>query len=355
MHATGQPVEDDALDVLVIGGGQAGLTAGHYLRSAQLRFAILEAGGRVGDAWRRRWDSLELFTTARYSTLPGLPFPGDQERFPGKDEVADYLAAYARALELPVQLDTRVTALRRGDGGYEAHTDGGVWRARQVIVATGAYQRPYVPPVAAKLGEDVTQLHSAGYRNAADVPGDDALVVGGGNSGVQIAQELAGAGRRVSLAQGKAIRRVPRRILGRSLHWWGDHLGLITAPLDSLRGRTQRKELLVGTGPRELAREHGVTILPRVVDAEGSTVAFADGRRAGFDAVLWATGFRSDYSWIDAPVLDERGTPVHRRGVTKAPGLFFLGMHFQHSRGSALIAFVRDDAAFVVDRIRERR
>ena len=339
-----------SLDVLVIGGGQAGLVAGHYLRRTGLEFAILDAGPRVGDAWRRRWDSLELFTTARYSALPGLPFPGDPEHFPGKDEVADYLESYAQAFELPVHVGTRVSGLRRSDGGYEAQTDAGTWRSRQVLVATGAYQRPHVPPVAARLGDEVTQLHSAEYREPAQLPGDEVLVVGGGNSGVQIAEELA-ADRRTTLAQGEPIRRVPRRILGRSLHWWGDHLGLITAPLDSLRGRTQRGELLVGTGPRQLARDHGVSLLPRVVDTADSKVVFADGRSAAFDAVVWATGFRSDYSWIDVPVFDEHGAPVHDRGVTAADGLYFLGMHFQHSRGSALIAFVRDDAEFIVERV----
>ena len=339
------------LDVLVIGGGQAGLAAGHYLRESGLEFAILDAGSRVGDAWRQRWESLELFTTARYSALPGLRFPGEQERFPGKDEVADYLESYARAFELPVHLDTRVTALRRSDGLYEAQTDSGVWRSRQAIVATGAYQRPHVPLVATKLGDAVTQLHSAEYRAPSQLTGDEVLVVGGGNSGVQIAEELS-AERSVSLAQGHPIRRVPRRILGRSLHWWGDHLGLITAPLDSVRGRTQRKELLVGTGPRQLARDNGVSLLPRVADAADSTIVFADGRGSAFDAVVWATGFRSNYSWIDVPVFDEHGAPVHERGVTAADGLYFLGMHFQHSRGSALIAFVRDDAEFVVERAR---
>jgi len=174
--------------------------------------------------------------------------------------------------------------------------------------------------------------------------------VGAANSGSQIAQDLA-ATHRVHLARGARIPRFPRRILGQSLHWWGDHLGLIAAPLDSWRGRTQRGDLLIGTSHRQLARRYGVKLRPRAIDAGDRTLRFADGSTVAVDAVVWATGFRSDYSWIHVPVLDARGLPEHRRGVTDAPGLYFLGMHDQYSRGSSLIGWVTHDAAYLVDRI----
>ena len=236
-------MNDKEPQVIVIGGGQAGLAAGHYLSRTKLSFVILEAASRVGDSWRRRWDSLQLFTAARYSSLPGLDFPGDPEHFPGKDEVAEYLEDYARRFELPVQLETAVRSLEPSDGAYRVVADDGsglrTYEANQVIVATGAYQRPYVPPVAERLSPEVTQLHSGEYRNAGQIPGGDVLVVGAANSGAGIAEDLS-ATHRVYLSRGKRIPRMPRRILGKSLHWYGDHLGLIGAPLDSLRGRTQR-------------------------------------------------------------------------------------------------------------------
>jgi putative flavoprotein involved in K+ transport len=337
--------------VLVVGGGQAGLAAGYYLAEAGLPFLILDASARVGDSWRARWESLQLFSIARYSALPGIAFPGDPERFAGKDEVADYLERYATELGLPVVPERRVIALEAVDGGYRAETTAGSYEAAHVIVATGAYQRPFVPPLAAKLSDEVTQLHSAEYRNPEQVSDSQVLVVGAANSGAQIAEDLA-PGHRVHLSRGGRIKRLPLRILGKGLHWWGDHLGLITAPLEgSLRGRTQRKDMLIGTSLRQLRRRHGVELLGRAVHAEGRTMRFEGRRELEVEAVVWATGFRSDYFWIRVPILDEAGEPVHRRGVTESPGLYFLGMHGQYSRGSSLIGFVKDDAAFVVDRI----
>jgi putative flavoprotein involved in K+ transport len=181
------------------------------------------------------------------------------------------------------------------------------------------------------------------------------LVVGAANSGAQIAADLAPS-HRVGLSRGTRLRRLPRRILGKSLHWWGDHLGLISAPLEtSWRGRTQRGELLIGASLGQLAARHGIELLDRAVDAEGRTVRFEDGATLDVDAVVWATGYRPDYSWIDLPILDDRGVPRHRRGVTESPGLYFLGMYHQYSRGSALIAFVRHDAAYIAEHIGHRR
>jgi putative flavoprotein involved in K+ transport len=178
-------------EVAVIGGGQAGLAAGHYLKEAKIPCVILDAQARVGDGWRNRWDTLELFTAARYSALPGLPFPGDPEHFPGKDEVADYLERYALTFELPVRHGARATSLARADGAYRIETDAGTYEAEQVIVSTGAYQRPYVPDLTEKLDPELTQLHSADYRNPEQLAESQVLVVGAANSGAQIATDLA--------------------------------------------------------------------------------------------------------------------------------------------------------------------
>jgi putative flavoprotein involved in K+ transport len=344
-------------EVIVVGGGQAGLAAGYYLSRAGIPFLILDAAPRLGESWRRRWDSLQLFTVARYSSLPGLDFPGDPEHFPGKDEVADYLEAYAREFELPVRLSSQVNSLEASNGGYRIETDCpyglGPYEANQVIVATGAYQRPYVPALAEKLGSGVTQLHSAEYRNPEQVAGD-VLVVGAANSGAGIAEDLARS-HKVYLSRGMPIPRLPRRILGKSLHFWGDRLGLIGAPLHSLRGRTQRGDVLVGQSLRQLARRHGVELVGRSVEAEGHAVRLEGGRTIDVDAVIWATGYRSDYSWIHIPVFDERGVPRHRRGVTDSARLYFLGMKDQYSRGSSLIYWVKEDAAYIVDHVRKAR
>jgi putative flavoprotein involved in K+ transport len=340
----------EQIDVVVVGGGQAGLAASYYLALAQIPHVVLDAERRTGDSWRRRWDSLELFSVAEYSGLPGLPFPGDPGHFPAKDEVATYLEGYARRFDLPIRLGTRVRSVQSSNGRYHIDAESGAIESAHVIVATGAYQIPSVPSFADRLSEEVVQLHSAEYRNPAQVAAGRVLVVGTANSGAQIAADLASS-HLVSLSRGQKIGRLPKRILGKGLHWYGDHLGLIAAPLDSWRGGTQRHDILIGTSLRQLERRHGVALVSRTLDAGDRWVKLADGQVLDVETVVWATGYHSDYSWIRVPVFDESGAPVHRRGVTDAPGLYFLGMHNQYSRGSSLIGFVWHDASFICQRI----
>jgi putative flavoprotein involved in K+ transport len=337
-------------DVLIVGGGQAGLAVSYYLTLANIAHLVLDADPRTGDSWRRRWDSLELFSVADYSALPGLRFPGDPERFPAKDEVADYLEGYAHKFGLPIRHGTRVRSLGSSNGRYQLDSESGAFESAHVVVATGAYQIPSVPDFAEKLSPDVVQMHSGGYRNPAQLAAGRILVVGTANSGAQIAADLS-RNHDVILSRGQKIGRLPKRILGKGLHWYGDHLGLIAAPLDSWRGGTQRHDILIGAGLRQLERRHGVTLVSRTVDATDQSVTLADGQGLDVEAIVWATGYHSDYSWIRVPVFDERGAPVHRRGVTLASGLFFLGMHNQYSRGSSLIGFVSHDASFISERI----
>jgi putative flavoprotein involved in K+ transport len=341
----------DRFDVIVVGGGQAGLAMGSFLREQQRRFAILEAADAPGAAWRSRWDSLRLFTPARYDSLPGRPFPGDPDAYPGRDDVVAYLTEYARELDLPVALNRRVRSIRRCEGGYVVEAGDDTYEATQVVIATGPFQVPFVPPAGAGLGANVFQVHSADYRAPADVPPGPVLVVGGGNTGFQIAEELARS-RRVGLAIGSRQLPLPQRILGRDLFRYLVATGLMEKTAGSRIGRRMReREALIGSSPRSARRRHGVQLHPRVTDAAGAEVSFSDGSRLGVDAVVWATGFRLDHSWIDVPVFDERGLPVQERGVTASPGLYFLGLAWQHSRGSALLGWVQDDARHLAQQI----
>lgn len=342
----------DRHEVIVVGGGQAGLAMGYFLREQGRDFTILEAADEPAVAWRGRWDSLRLFTPARYSALPGLAFPGGGDRYPTRDEVAAYLAQYARELELPVRHGQRVHSLRPEDGIYALETDQHIYEAKQVVVATGPFQVPRVPPIADQLAPSVVQLHSSEYRRPSDLPDGAVLVVGGGNSGFQIAEELASS-HEIHLAIGSRQTPLPQRLFGRDLFWYLERTGLIRKNLDSRIGqRMSGRDTLIGSTPRSI-RHRGVEIHPRAVSAEGSTVAFSDGGRVKVAAVIWATGFRSDYSWIDVPVFDEGGQPVHRRGVTESPGLYFLGLTWQYTRGSALLGWVKEDAEYLAKRIAE--
>jgi putative flavoprotein involved in K+ transport len=340
------------LDVVVIGGGQAGLAMAWHLTRRGMRFVVLEAGSELGHVWRDRWDSLKLFTPAQYSSLPGQPFPAPADTYPTRDAVADYMHSYAEAFDLPVTLNARVTDLRRVPDSFEVRAGDDVYRTRQVVVATGPFQAPFIPPPARMLDPSVTQVHSAAYRNPRALPDGPVLVVGGGNSGLQIAEELAAAGRRVDLSIGAHYPMLPQRMLGRDLFWWLRRLGLMRVTAQTRLGRRMRArgEFVIGTNRRRLQRA-GVRFRPRLVDAPGRTVRFADDSTVDVTTVIWATGFRTDYPWLHIPGVADGGRITHRRGVTEVPGLYFLGLPWQHTRGSALLGFVHDDAAYLADRI----
>jgi putative flavoprotein involved in K+ transport len=340
-------------EVAIIGGGQAGLAMGYHLARAGVRFTILDAGAAPAAAWRSRWDSLRLFTPARHDGLPGLPFPAHPDHYPGRDEVVAYLSDYARQFALPVELDSRVTALRAdAAGGYRVELADRTLRADQVVVATGPFQTPRVPALARQLASDVVQLHSSDYRRPADLPAGRVLIVGGGNTGFQIAGELARS-HDVHLAVGSRQMPLPQRILGRDLFDYLSATGLLQVTVNSRVGRRmQHRETLIGSSPRR-ARQAGITLHPRAIQASGSSISFADGARLDVSTVLWATGYARDYSWIDAPVFGAGGGIAHRRGVTAAPGLYFLGLPWQHTRGSALLGWVGEDAEYLAGRIGE--
>jgi putative flavoprotein involved in K+ transport len=353
IHQTSSPgPTDDVLDVLVIGGGQAGLAMGYHLARHGLRFQILDAGSAVGDAWRTRWDSLRLFTPSQYDNLPGLAFPAPPDTYPGKEDVANYLQTYASTHHLPVRLNAAVTSLTRQDGLYVARSGDETFRARQEVVATGPFQVPFVPQLAKTLDADVVQIHSADYRNPEALPPGKVLVVGGANTGSQIAQELS-TSHPVDISVGQRLPAIPQRPLGRDVWWWLTRLGLHRVTVASRLGRRMSaRDVVIGGGPKQLARQHGVHVRPRVTSARDRTVTFADGSTDDYDVVIWATGFTTDHSWIDVPeAKDEQGHIVHQRGVTAAPGLFMLGLSWQHTRTSALLGWVGNDAAYLAGHI----
>ena len=347
------PVVTEGVDVLVIGGGQAGLAMGYYLAERGVSFVISDANPEVGDAWRSRWQSLRLFTAGQYNNLPGMPFPAERDSYPGKDDVAHFLRDYAAKFKLPVRLSTAVTRLSKGgDRRYVAETTTGPIGADQVVVATGPFQAPFTPRVAEELDTEVSQLHSAVYQGPADLSEGRILVVGAANSGQQIALELAQADRQVEISVGQKLPTLPQRLLGRDLWWWLTTLRVASVPVTSRLGRRlSERDVVIGGGLRELSR-HGVGVRPRVTGASGRTISFEGGESGEYDAVVWATGFRIDHSWIDIPeVKNARGEVQHVRGVTDSAGLYLLGMTWQYTRTSALLGWVGNDAAYLADQI----
>jgi len=345
-------VKTSSYEVVVVGAGQAGLAIGHFLGRQERRFVILERNGDIAPAWRERWDSLTLFTSRRYCALPGVAFPGDPDGYATRDEVIEYLERYAAAFELPIVLNMDVKELDRDDDGrFRVELGERTITADQVVVATGPFQNPNVPKLAERLAGDVFQTHAIGYRRADDVPAGLVLVVGGGNTGFQIAKELS-ATHSVVLSVGSRQKPLPQRLLGRDVFWWLTKGRILDKNIETRLGRKlSSRDTLIGSSPRKLEKRYGVEVKPRLVDTDSDMVRFEDGSTLKVDSVIWATGYRPDYSWIKLPVLNEDGRPRHRRGVTEAHGLYFLGLTWQFTRGSALIGWVKHDAEFIAERI----
>jgi putative flavoprotein involved in K+ transport len=346
-------IDSEPLDVLVIGGGQAGLVMGYHLSQRGLQFQIVDAGEHVGQTWRLRWDSLKLFTAAQYDDLPGMAFPAPHDSYPGKDDVADFLQAYAATFELPVALNTQVMSLRHNEL-YEIETDQGQIQAHNVVVATGPFQSPFIPPIAKDLDADVFQIHSIDYRRPDSIPSGRVLVVGAANTGCQIALELS-ASHEVEISAGQHIPTIPQRPMGHDVWWWATVVGITRITFGSRLGRRlSTRDQVIGGGQRELKR-NGVTVRPRLTEVAGRSVTFADGTSSEYDAVLWSTGFKTDHSWIEIPqIKDAQGRVQHERGVTPTPGLYVLGLTWQHTRTSALLGWVTNDAEFLAEHIGSR-
>ena len=333
-------------EIIIVGAGQAGLSLGYWLKRQRRSFLLLEAGQRIGESWRQRYDSLVLFTPRSYSALPGLALSSNPEGRPTKDEMADYLQSYADHFALPVQMDTRVMGMQKHGETFLLQTTQVTYQAETVIVATGPFHHPRIPAFASALSPQVKQLHSASYHNPSEIPADPVLVVGAGDSGAHIAAELAYS-HPVSLASTHPLYFVPLTLLGKSLFWYLDHLRLLEVDGGTRLGAwlKAQPEPVLGLELKRVLRERQVQFKPRATSALGDVVQFADGSQAQVRTVIWATGYRQDFSWIHIPgVLDERGQPREHQGVSSIGGLFFLGFPWQPSRGSALVGWVGKDA-----------
>lgn len=346
------------LDTIIIGGGQAGLALGHELKERHREFVILDANQRTGDAWRQRWDSMRLFTPAKYDCLPGRPFPGDPLSFPTKDEVADYLEEYAASYGLHVLHGTRVEHLWRQNGHFIAASDGQRWEARNAVVATGISQAPKVPGFAAQLAPSTVQLHSSGYRNPGQLQEGPVLVVGLGNSGAEIALEvsrthptsIAGKpGGELPVRHGRNAARFALpvvRFLGLHVLTLGTPVGRKAAPAFKAHATP-----LIRTKTKDLAAA-GVQAVPRVAGVADGKPVLGDGTRLEVRNVIWCTGFRDDFSWIDPGLLDGGALPRQRRGVAlDVPGLYFLGQEFLFAAASATLPGVARDARYLAGKI----
>lgn len=352
-HARAAAMAPERHPVVVIGGGQAGLSVGYHLKRRGIAHVILDGAARIGDVWRNRWDSLRLFTPAKFGGLDGLRFPAHGDHFPTKDEMADYLERYAAYHALPVRTATRVERLHRADGLFRVETSAGRFAAPQVVVAAASYQKPRLPDCAQDFGPEVMQLHSRDYRNPEQIGDGPVLLIGAGNSGAEIAMDLA-PGHEVWLS-GRKVGHIPFDIagfMGRKLLVRLVTRGLFHRVLTmrTPMGRRFRARMhgrgmpLIRTRPGQLARA-GVRRIGRITGVRDSRAIAEDGAEVTPATVIWCTGYHPGFDWIDLPVLDAEGEPRHRFGrATDIDGLYFAGLHFQYAVSSAMVGGVGRDA-----------
>jgi len=347
---------------MVVGGGQAGLAVGHHLAKRQRSFVIVDANERIGHSWRQRWDTLRVFTPARYSGLPGWPFPAAAGSYPSKDEVADYLEAYAARFRLPVRTGIRIDRLAREDGVYVLTSGPDRFTADTVVVATGGYDAPRIPAFAADLDPGIVQLHSSQYRNQSQLGDGSVLVVGAGNSGAEIALESS-AGHQTWLS-GRDTGQEPFRPGGAAdrlfvpAFWFLlSHVLTLRTPIGrKARSRLSNRGLPLARVRRTDLNRAGVTRVPRVVGARDGWPVLADGEIVKPANVVWCTGFVEDFRWIDLPILDQDGKLRHDRGIVDSqPGLYFVGLFFLYAASSTLIGGVGPDAEHIAQHIASTR
>ena len=338
----------------MIGGGQSGLAMEYQLTQDGRRFEMVDAAPDIGHVWRSRWDSLRLFTSARYDKPARATLPGDRGRLPGQGEVADYLKGYASQFRLPVRLNTTVTSLSRTDDVCTLRK-GARKRSRPARCSRHRTLPGTVLPAGiGPASADAFQLHSSDYRRPDDLPLGRVLVVGASNSGCQIAAELSTT-RTVDLSVGQRLPTIPQRPLGRDVSSWATALHLDRDAASSRLGRRPSKRDQIAVGPQQLSLRHAVQLRPRVTRTAGRAVTFADGSASEYDTVLWTTGFTQDNTWIDLPgITDEQGRIHQLRGITPSPGLYTLVLSWQHTRGPALLEWVGNDAAFIAQQIEAR-
>ncbi|WNJ17038.1 NAD(P)/FAD-dependent oxidoreductase [Pontibacter sp. G13] len=344
--------KDYMLDFVVIGAGQAGLAMAYHLKKMGKKFLIVDGGKEIGASWLNRWDSLKLFTPTEYNHLPGLKFDAPIGHYPSKYEVAKYFKSYVEEYEFPVQLNTLITSVRKERRGFSIVHHDGEFTAKQVIVATGPFHTPYTPPCHRRVSEGVLQMHSNFYKGPRQLQPGDALVVGGGDSGYQILNELSqDRSRTVYFSGDTKVKSIPQQFLGKTLWWWFTKTGALSFNKYSWIGKklSSTTQPVIGTDVQEILDRPNVLCTGRTKDAFEDEIHFESQTITTIKNIVWATGYRPNFEWIEGLELDADHYPKNFRGVSNIDGLYFIGLPWMYTRGSATLGGVSKDAAYLAE------
>ncbi len=346
------------LDFVIIGGAQAGLSMAYHLKLMGKEFLVIDGGNEIGASWLNRWDSLKLFTPTEYNHLPGFQFNAPKGHFPDKYEVANYFKSYVAEFDIPVQLNTLATSVRKTAKGFVITSSKGELEAHNVIVATGPFHTPYTPPCHTKLSKNVLQMHSNYYKGIHQLQEGDTLVVGGGDSGYQILDEVSKDKTKTVYFSGDTnVKSIPQQFLGKTLWWWFTLIGFLSYNKYSLIGKkiSSITQPVIGTDVKEILSRKNVISAGRTKDALNEEVIFENNKVSTIKNIIWATGYRPNFKWIEGLELDADSYPKNFRGVCNIEGLYFIGLPWMYTRGSATLGGVSKDASYLADLLKDKR
>ena len=338
-------------EYIIIGAGQSGLAIAYYLNKQNVNYLIVDANTETGAPWLKRWDSLRLFTPSEFNSLPGMEFPYKKGYYADKYEVANYLKTYVSKFNIPIEFNQKIIALKKENGIFTLKSATKTFKAKNVIIATGPFHKPFTPPCHTKVSKDILQIHSEHYKSPGQLQEGSTLVVGAGDSGVQILNEISQSDRQVYFSGNTNITSIPQEILGKTLWWWFTKVGFLTANKYSWIGKklSNGRQPVIGTDVKKLFQKTNVTCVGRTLDASSENIIFEKQKIKDIKNIVWATGFKPNFNWIEGVELEEDQYPKNYRGVSEMNGLYFIGIPWLYTRGSATLGGVKKDAAYLVE------
>lgn len=342
-------------DFIIIGAAQAGLSMAYYLKQQDKEFILIDKGEEIGQSWLNRWDSLKLFTPAEFNNMPGMDFPAEKGHYPTKKEVAGFFKKYVHKFDFNVKLNTFVTKVKKKEGRFLVHHADGVLEAKAVVVATGPFHIPYTPPCHKNIDDAIVQTHSNSYKNPNQLQEGPSLVVGDGDSGYQILNELSKTGKKTYFSGNTNVKTLPQEILGKTLWWWFNRTGFLDISRKTWLGKRimNNRQPIIGTDVKQILKRGNVIPVGRTNDAQGTVIETEKRKLTDVRNIVWATGYRPNFSWIDGLETTNDGYPKNNRGISRMKNLFFIGLPWLNTRGSATLGGVGKDAAFLSEHIEQ--
>jgi putative flavoprotein involved in K+ transport len=336
-------------DFIIVGAAQAGLSMAYELKRLGFNYLVLDKENEIGASWLNRWDSLKLFTPSEFNNLQGLDFPAPKNHYPNKYEVADYFKSYVEEFNIPVKLNSFVKSIEKKNNIYHLETEEKTYNSKNVIVATGPFHIPYTPPFHEKVDTSIKQWHSNYYKNPDQLQKGTCMVVGAGDSGFQILDEVSQTGRKTYFSGDKTVKTLPQEILGKTLWWWFTKTGYLDIHKHHWLGKyiSKTKQPVIGLNTKDILNRENVVPVKKTIDAEEEKIITENKILEDVKNIIWATGYRPNFSWIKGIELDKENYPVHHRGVSNTKGLYFIGLPWLYTRGSATLGGIKKDSEYL--------